>query len=219
VYPVAVRTPVACLVLCACLQAGTQPKPSAAEYATSGKGAYVSLGAELLGRAVDSGTASFFTASYIVVEAAVFPRDNPGLPVSPSQFRLRINGATRELSTAAAGAVAADIRNPEYSGDHAPGLDGAVSAGGVVVATRRQAERFPGDPTVRRPGGQTTSSDQPTSADRGSQAAVELALEAGPGGTARSGLLYFHWKGKLKDLKKIELVYDGPGGLTVLRLR
>ncbi|MBI5083952.1 MAG: hypothetical protein HZB13_05070 [Acidobacteria bacterium] len=204
------------------LSAGTQPKPSAADYAVSGKAAWASLGAEFLGRGIDAPgqhDASFYTTNYLVLEVAVFPSDKPGLPVSPGHFRLRLNGATREWAPATAGMVAADLRNPEYSGDRPPGVQVGGGIGGVVIAPRRPTERFPGDPAGRRPGTQTTSDQSSTYADRGAKAAHELALQDGPGGSARSGLIYFNWKGKLKDLKKIELVYDGPGGQAVLRLR
>jgi hypothetical protein len=56
--------------------------------------------------------------------------------------------------------------------------------------------------------------------EQGAEAAVRLGLEpvaVGAGGA--SGLIYFYWKGKVKDLKRIELVYEGPAGKTALRLR
>ncbi|MBI5280086.1 MAG: hypothetical protein HY858_00285 [Candidatus Solibacter usitatus] len=210
------------MTLLPALSGGTPPKPSAPDYAASARTAHASIGAELLGRAVDApgpGGGSFYTSSYLVVEVAVFPSGNPGLPVSSSHFRLRLNGASREWAPATPGMAAADIRNPEYSGDHPPGIQVGGGIGGVVIAPRRPAERFPGDPTVRRPGSRTTSDETATYSDRGARAAQELALNEGPGGSARSGLIYFQWKGKLKQLKKIELVYDGPGGKAMLRLR
>ena len=48
---------------------------------------------------------------------------------------------------------------------------------------------------------------------------VRYALPEGEASVPRSGYLYFPYPRKTKDLRSVELVYQGPAGAATLRFR
>ncbi|MBI4889723.1 MAG: hypothetical protein HY821_03795 [Acidobacteria bacterium] len=223
-YSGAVRTMVlACLCAGACL-AGTEPKKSAGEYPAHATVSQGDMGAEFFSRAYESVDGGFFSRDYLVVEVALFPFKGPrSLTLRPGDFRLRLNGSTREWSTATAGQVAAAIKNPELDGPR-PNVvaGGGMGPGAVVIGQPRPVERFPGDPQGRVPSRPSTTGEKagPTDLEKGSEAVAKYALDTVQvDQSGASGLVFFYWRGKVKDLKRIELVYDGEAGKTVIRLR
>lgn len=200
---------------------GLDPRPRAEDYPHHAALPAAALGVEYHGRAFESQAGGFFTQDYLVVEAALFPAAGP-LEFSPSHFRLRLNGRGPELLPVTPGTVALAIRNPDQY-EHRPQVvaGGGVGSGQVIFGRPRPIERFPGDPEARIP---TPTGSRQASPGEDLAAAAEAAqrfglskVEAPRGGAA--GLVYFYWRGKHSKLKKIELIYDGPAGRAVLKLR
>ncbi len=204
------------------LAGGLDPRPTAADYPHRAALSRAAMGVEYHGRAFDAKTGGFFTQDFLVVEVALFPDRTP-LEFSPSHFRLRLNGRKPELLPVTPGTVALAIRNPDHY-EQRPGIvaGGGVGGGTVIFGQPRRAERFPGDPEARVPaGGPGSEQAQTPRVLLGAAEAVESfglsRIEAPPAGAA--GLVYFHWRGKHAKLKRIELIYDGPAGQAVFRLR
>lgn len=204
------------------LAGGLDPRPSATDYPHHAALPKAALGADYHGRAFDSKTGSFFTQDYLVVEVAVFPAGAP-LEFSPAHFRLRLNGKQPELLPVTPGTVALALRNPDHY-EQRPGIvaGGGVGGGQVIFGRPRRTERFPGDPEARVPtGGPGSEQAQTPGLLLGAAEAAEKfglsRVEAPPAGAA--GLVYFYWRGKHARLKRIELIYDGPAGQALFRLR
>ncbi len=222
-YPEAVLRLSLCAIATLACAGGLDPRPAAASYSHHAAMPKAALGAEYHGRAFDSKDGSFFTQDYVIVEAALFPASAP-LEFSPSHFRLRINGKQPDLLPVTAGTVALAIRQPDQY-ERRPGLvaGGGVGGGQVIFGRPRPMERFPGDPEARIPSRGPAGSEQSTSPKPlldAAEAAERFALSrivAQPAGAA--GLIYFYWRGKHSKVKKVELIYDGPAGKAVLRLR
>ncbi len=218
-YPDAVRVVFLFCLLSAALMAGTEPRAGAAAYSVRATAAHGELGADFTGRAVDVGKDSFLTGDYLVFEVALFAEKGPPIPISAGDFRLRLNSATREWTPVTAATVAASIRNPGYA-EPPRGVvaGGGLGSGSIIVGKPRTAERFPGDPQARVPGRTRTDNLDPV--ESAAQAATRLALDSTKADAAgASGLIYFHWRGKMKDLKRVELIYEGAAGYAVLKLR
>jgi len=204
------------------LWAGTTPRALPAEYPVQAVLPRATVAAEYGSRAISQPGDSYHVGNYLVVEVAFFPEKGPPMPVSAGEFRLRLNQATRELSAHSPGLVAGAIRNPGWEQYRGVQASGGVGPGGVVIGGPPGVERFPGDPEGRRPT-QPRAPEQnegrPTATKTAAEAVEKYALEDGPVSGARSGLLYFYWEGKVKNLKSIQLVYDGVAGRAVLKLR
>lgn len=220
-YPEAVFRLLLWIVAALASASGLDPRPSATAYPHHASLPQGALGAEYHGRAFDSKDGSFFAQDYLVVEAALFPASP--MEFSPSHFRLRINGKRPELLPVTPGTVALAIRQPDHY-EQRPGLvaGGGVGGGQVIFGRPRPAERFPGDPEGRIPtGGPGSEQAGPPKPLLDAAGAVErfalTRIQAQPAGAA--GLVYFFWRGKHSKVKKVELIYDGPAGQAVLRLR
>jgi hypothetical protein len=219
-----VRTLPVLLAFAALAPAGTDPKPSAKDYPAHAAAGGCSLGAEYFARTIPVPGGGWSSGSYIVVEAAVFPPRGETVMVRASDFRLLLNGTRRELMPQTPGIVAASLKYPGYEGRR--GLDAVAGVGPVIIGPRRdRTARFPGDPRgnpplpapPRAPTPEKPQPDEPPPTDF--EAVVRFALEEGEAQTAASGLLYYAWKGKLKDIRRIDLVWLSPCGRITANLQ
>lgn len=206
----------------AALTAGTEPRKTPAGYAAQAEAGHGVVAADYGGRAYAGEKGSFFTGSYLVFEVALYAEKGEAMELAPGDFRLRLNGGAREWTVATAGSVAAEVRNPgQFEPYRGVVAGGGVGQGGIVIGGPPTVERFPGDPQARGPRQPKAPGREGERAEEDpAQAVTECALErVQVDGSGASGLIYFYWRGKLKQLKRIELVYQGPAGKAVLRLR
>src|SRR5579871_5653786 len=70
---------------------GTPPRAAATEYQAQGKAGAVTIGAEFMGHSVPTPEAIYNTEDYVVIEAGYFAAPGTKLPISWSNFSLRIN--------------------------------------------------------------------------------------------------------------------------------
>lgn len=168
--------------------------------------------AEFCGHSVPHAGTSYFTADYLVVEVEVLPDKASPVRLGSSLFSLRLNGRKELLAAVAPAMVAASLKYGDWS--QRPGVE--AQAGPVIVGGPRQNPRFPGDqrPDNRRPAPPKTGTErEPPKTD--AEAVVEAALPEGPTLGPTKGLLYFPYRGKMKSLKSIELIWEE----RVLKLR
>lgn len=208
--------PAAVLLLCA---QGTPPKTGPADYPAHIQLDSVTLAAEYLVHTLPAARGTLVANDYLVVETAFFGPSFSRLKMSPDQFTLRINGRGTPLSSEPPGLVAQSIKFPGVR----PHLETAGSATGanggtVSVGPSPPQSRFPGDGNDRAPANQA-----PTVTEVDHENAVEIrvqnaSLPEGENSLPRSGLLYFFYRGKTKNIHSLELFYDGPMGKTTLKL-
>lgn len=204
--------------LAALVHAGeTVRKPE--NYPVRTKVGNLTMAAENLGPSVPTPSGGLFTTDYIVIEVALFGEGRgQTVSVTHRQFALRINGQKSLLRPDTPGAVAASIKYPDW--EQQRHLE--VTAGPVIIGRPVPVERFPGDrrptegrvsrPRVENP---VERKPDPTSVD---ELVRDAALFEGEMPLPASGCLYFPYKKKMKTIKKLELVYDGPIGEGSLRL-
>jgi len=224
----ALALPFACaLLLAQTAPRGTEPRPQPAAYPVHGQAGPLSLAADFLVHSFSAGGQTFVAEHFLVVEVALYPPSGAAIQVSSGSFSLRLNGRKRTILPQAPGFVAADLKYPGWRREPRLEAGGSLGNAGVILGRPAPAERFPGDPTARNPlpapprapapedpGG--TEEQPPVSAD---VAAVESALPDGPARGPVSGYLYFAFQGKTKSIRTLELLYAGPEGDAVLRLR
>lgn len=215
----------ALLFALACYAQAADPKPKASDYPASGRAGEVEFGAENWGHGFVTLQGAYALDQYIAVEVAVYPARNKSVVISSGNFQLRLNRKSRLLAQAP-GLVAASLKYPDL--DHQPRIEGEAGMGdaGVILGRPRQTSRFPGDPRAQtnplppppspgdRPGmpqkQEKLTIDQIL--DRAALPSVEIGRPA-------SGYLFFPYRGKMKSLKSIELLYEGPAGSASLTLR
>jgi hypothetical protein len=140
--------------------------------------------------------------------------------VAAGQFALRINANKGDgLAPEAPELVAWALKYPDPQQQR--GLQTTGQIGPVILAPPSTPGRFPGDtrgdPPSRVPDQNPTGVEKPPlrTAD---EAVVDAALPVGDAKGPVGGHLYFAWRGKVKSLKSLELIYRSATGQVVLRL-
>lgn len=197
---------------------GTPPKTKASDYPVATQIGTVTLAAEYLVHSLPTPKGTLIANDYLIVEAAFFGPSFSRLKMSPDNFSLRINGKGQPLTTEPAGMVSGSIKFP--SGHPHLETSGTVGVGDgtVTVGPRAPPSRFPGDGNDRTPVGQPPSIktvEEESSIDFRVQNA---ALPEGEHSLPRSGLLYFFYRGKIKNIRSLELFYEGSMGQATLKL-
>jgi hypothetical protein len=182
-------------------------RDKATDYPVHASLAGMEIGAEYLEHSVPGEKGFYIVADFLVVDVGVFPSTPEGVNVKSGQFSLRINRDKRVLVPVSAQTVAIALKYPDWEGKGgAAGQQQNVSPTG----------KFPGDPDappVIGPGVQTPADPSgiekqiPTSMD---ESIANAALPDGPTHKAVKGCVFFRYRGKMKSIKSLELIYD-PG--------
>jgi hypothetical protein len=204
----------------ALLLADTEPHKTAEEYQVHAALERATVAAEYLVRAVPAGGQSFLSGDFLVVEVALFVKPGSPIEFQAENFRLRINGK-QVLVPTSPGLVAAALKYANWNGEHGMTASAGVGDTNVEVGGQPRQSRFPGDPNGRQgpslPKQRGDSGKQPALTDE--EAVRQSALDNAPVQSARSGCIYFEFKGKPKSIKKLELIYSGAAGSAELALK
>ncbi len=163
------------------------------------------------GHAVPHKGTTYFTAGHVVVEVEVLPDKANPIRLSSGEFRLRVNGKKELLEAETPGMVAASLKYSDWS--QRPQLQ--AQAGPVIVGGPRQQPRFPGDRQPGTPSRTDARVDDREAPQTDAEAVVEAALPEGLTLGPTKGLVYFPYRGKLKGLKTIEILW----GERVLKIQ
>jgi hypothetical protein len=210
------------LLSASCLYGETEHKDKATDYpihATAGK---VAIGADYLIHSIPAGDQTFLAKDFLVVEVAVFPAPAQLVTIDGNTFTLRLNGAKFPLASIAPGFVAASLKYPDWEQHPTTQVSGGVGNTGVTIGPPTVA-RFPGDPNAshrlpRGPSAEERNGVERSEAESADDVIVRTALLEGQTNHPISGFLYFPYKGKIKSLKSIELIYQGKDGSVTLKL-
>jgi hypothetical protein len=214
------------ILLPATLFSGAEPTRKPQEYPAHARVGTIIIAAENLGPSVPAPSGGIYLKDYIAIEVAVFSQSalRSTTPLSPSHFGLRINGSRSILRPDSPGFVAAALKYSDW--ERYRGLEARAGIGdaGVVLGRPTPTARFPGDrrPIEGRAPNPVPRVESPVQQQKEETPIDELvqtaALLEGEPVLPTSGVLYFQYKGKLKKIKKLELVYEGPSGEVSLKI-
>jgi hypothetical protein len=176
----------------------------------------LTLAADYLVHSIPTPRGALIAADYLVVEVAFFGPHGARVKLSPDHFGLRVNGHGDPLEAQLPGMVALSIKVPSQHPQIT--ATGGVGDGQVTVGPRPPPSQFPGDGNDR-----TAPTGAPTIREIQEEDSVEVrvqnaSLAEGQQTLPRSGLLYFPYRGRTKNIHKLELIYEGPLGKTKLTL-
>lgn len=189
-------------------QQGLPARATAADYQTQGKVGNVTIGAEFTGHGIPSVQQPLNSEDYVAVEVGLFGPADARLTIGAADFSLRVNGKKDLLPSQPWGLVAKNVKDLEWvSPDAVPGESkskGSVSGGGGGQA---------GSPPPLPP-------KVPIDVLRGWQLAVRnAALAQGDRALPQAGLVFFPYRGKVANIRSLELIYEGPAGTVSLTLQ
>ncbi|MBZ5593263.1 MAG: hypothetical protein LAP39_13560 [Acidobacteriia bacterium] len=211
---------------CLCGQIVVKEKPE--DYPVHAASRATAIGAEYLVHSIPTHSQTFFARDYLVVEVAVFPARGEPVEINTNTFTLRLNGRKEILYRDTPGFVAASLRYPDWEQPH-PHTEVQAGAGnaGVILGRPPVVGRFPDDPTPGQnrlpapPKAPTPDEragidrDEPQTPD---EAVAQYGLPDGRIEKPVSGYIYFHFRGKTKSIKSLDLVYEDNAGSVTLKL-
>lgn len=188
---------------------GLLPRGSAAEYAARGQVGKITIAADFTGHGVPTSQQPLVSEDYVGVEVALFGPPDARLTINAADFTLKINGKKTPLESEPWGLVAKEIKDPEWMPVEPPkeksagGISGSAGGGG----------RQPGDPPPLPP-------KVPVELLRSWQQLLKRsALPEGDRALPQAGMLFFRHRGKLENIKSVELTYQGAAGKAAIQLQ
>jgi hypothetical protein len=192
---------------------GTTPKPKPENYDVHATSGNLVLGAEFMVHSFSGEDQMYLAEDFLVVEVALYPPKNTEFAIAAGDFALRLNGKKQLLSPATPQFAASTLSHPEWSGR--PNLEGGVGMGDTgVIFGRPKPTQVPGGQgpdTSRMPPRAPAPEDRSGLGKAEVIPAPELLVRTAlPEGAQRgpvSGFLYFPWRGNVKSIKTLELIY------------
>jgi hypothetical protein len=184
---------------------GLPPRASADEYQAKAQAGAVTIGAEFVEHSVPTPDAIYSTEDYVVVETGLFGAADARLKLSPGDFSLRINDKKAPLPSQPYELVSRTLKDPEW----APPKDEDKLAGTSISSGKKDNGEPPPAP-IHMPIERQLAMEQRVK---------NAGLLGGDRALPQAGLLFFEFRGKGKNIRSVELIYDGPAGKATLTLQ
>jgi hypothetical protein len=144
---------------------------------------------------------------YVSVELGVYGPPEARLQLSAEDFSLRINGKKSALPSRPYGMILSSLKDPEYIPPEAPVAKSKTSLGGSMGGGEKPDANAPPPPI-------------PIGVQRAmAQRVRKAALPEGDRALPIAGVLFFQYRGKVKNIESMELVYSGSAGKATLSLQ
>lgn len=187
-----------------CLSLAAQP-PKAADYPAHARLSGIEIGARYLPHGLPSGPGVHAAKDLLVVDVGIFPEARSGVNVSKSQFTLSVDDKITLAAQTVGSAVGSVVAAREPSS-----RDGTVQLGGPPLAQPPGARQEVESAMPRRP----ISLDPESSVSQARKPALAEGFTSKP----VSGYLFFRFDGDPKSIRSLELIYDGRGTKTKIRI-
>jgi hypothetical protein len=183
------------------------PRASPKDYQAQAPTGAVTVAAEFMGHSVPRPEGPLTTEDYIVIETGLFGPPGSRITVSIGDFSLRINGKKTLMSSQPYGLVVSSLKDPQWI---PPEEAGSKSKSKTGLST----------------GGQNDSSSTPAPVHvpielqrAMAQYVQRSSLPEGDRALPQGGLIFFQYRGKVKSIHSVELIYAGPAGKATLTLQ
>jgi hypothetical protein len=165
------------------------------------------MAAEFTGHSLPTLEGPLTTEDYVAIETALFGPAGARQQISAGDFSLRVNGKKSPLVSQPYGLIVGSLRDPEWAPPEPPAPKSKTSMGG---GGQGQGEsNAPPEPVKI-----------PIALQRAMAQRVQKAsLPEGDRALPQAGLIFFQYRGKITNLQSIELIYDGPAGKAMQKLR
>jgi hypothetical protein len=186
---------------------GLPPRAAPSDYQAQGKAGTVTIAAEFKAHSVPTMEGILTTEDFVVVEAGFYGAPDAKLTLSPDDFSLRINGKKMPSPSQPYGVVIRTVKDPDWAPPTPPESKGSktkLNTGGG------DSNKDDPPPIVHIP-----IEVQRAMAQRVQKASMPLGDRPLP----QAGLLYFEYGSNSKNIKSLELIYNGAAGKATLTLQ
>ncbi|HTP88563.1 MAG TPA: hypothetical protein VMJ34_16530 [Bryobacteraceae bacterium] len=183
---------------------GLPARASANEYQSNAQAGNITIAADFMEHSVPTPEAIYSSEDYIVVEAAVFGQPDAHATLSREHFSLRINDK-KPIPADPYELVWHSLKDPNWS---PPTDDKSKSKTGLSSGGKDTGEPPP------------SVIHMPMPLQIAMQKKVKNSvLLSGDRALPQAGLLFFEFRGKAKNIRTVELLYDGPAGKATITLQ
>lgn len=183
---------------------GLPSRATPADYQYRTQAGMLTVCAEFMGHGVPTEEGGpYSTENYVVVEAALFGTASAKIQLSYRDFSLRINGKKQAVPSQPYVTVFPNLKDPDWE-PPASALGGTTSIGGAGGTQSDSPKVFPKMPIELR--------------HLMEQRVLKASLSEGERSLPQAGLLFFEWRGETKNIRSMELIYNGPAGKATLAL-
>jgi hypothetical protein len=188
---------------------GLPARAAAADYQAQAQAGQFTIAAEFTGHGIPNAQAPLNSEDYVAVEVALFGPADGRLTITATDFSLRVSGKKATLPSQPWGLAAKNIKDPEWIPPESAA--GPKSKGGITGSGGGGQEAGAPPPLPPKP---------PVELLRDWQQRVrKAALPEGDRALPQAGLIFFAYRGKVEDIRSVELLYAGPAGNATLKLR
>jgi hypothetical protein len=187
---------------------GLTPRAAPTDYQAQAKAGTFTIAAEFKGHSVPTLDNILTTEDYVVVETGLYGPPDARLKLSPDDFSLRINGKKTAAPSQPYGVVVRSLKDPDWEPPTPPAAKGGktkLNAGGEGGGSKDDPP-----PIVHIP----------IEVVRAMTVKVQKAsLPQGDRPLPQAGILFFEYGSNAKNIKSLELIYNGPAGKASLTLQ
>ena len=186
---------------------GLPPRLTPADYQFHVQAGSFAVAAEFMGHGVPTEEGGpYAVEGYVVVEAALFGPANTKIALSNKDFSLRINGKKPPVPSQDYVLVFPSLKDPDWE---------PLNSEKEQAATASAGGGRPGQPEFRPAPPKMPIERRHVMEQR----VLKASLAEGDRTLPQAGLLFFEWRGNLKNIRTMELEYNGPAGKAALALQ
>ena len=187
---------------------GMPPRTAPSEYQAQAQAGKVTIGAEFMGHAVPTPEQTVESEDYIVVEAGLFGPPGAKITLARGDFSLRINGKKVPSPSEPYELAFHSLKDPQWQ---PPETDEAKKS--TTSLTTNGSGGGAGQPPPLPP-------KMPFELRRAMEQHVQkAAMQEGERAMPQAGLLFFLYRGKVDNIRSLELIYSGAAGTATLTLQ
>jgi hypothetical protein len=187
---------------------GIAPRPSPAEYQTAVRMGQYTLAVDFDAHGVPTSDGVFSTEEFIVFEVALYGPSGSHLPLQYEDFSLRMNGKKQPAPSQPFTFVFKTLKSPEWEATLEPvkkesgnGINAGGGGGG--------GENLP-----------PPKPKMPIDVERRMELRVQKAAVPGADRPLPvTGLIFFPYSGKTKNIKSMDLIYTGAAGKATIPMQ
>lgn len=187
---------------------GMPPRANPVDYTAQAVAGPVTIAAEFSGHGINTPQGALTTEDYVVVELGIFGAAGSRVKLSAEDFTLRINGKKTPQPAEPFGVIRASLKDPEWE----PPINTKSQSKTGVSGSGDQGGGGKNDPPPEPP-------KMPFPERRAmEQRVLKMTMPEGDRATPVAGLIFFAYRGKVQNIKSLELLYSGPAGKATLNL-
>jgi len=188
---------------------GMPPRATPVDYTAQAVVGPITIAAEFSGHGINTPQGALTTEDYVVVELGIFGAAGSRVKLSAEDFTLRINGKKNPQSSEPFGVIRPSLKDPEWEPPiNTKSKSKTSMAGGGDEGGGNKNDPPPEPPKMPFPERRAME-----------QRVLKMTMPEGDRATPVAGLIFFAYRGKVQNIKTLELLYNGPAGKASLNLQ